>query len=202
MNNLETVQQRFPKDVEAHIMYTYNDDGTYRHLRFKKPGTMMYHFDLVTWPGFLAITGDMGTYVFSRIEDMFDFFRSGKDVNVSYWIEKCQSYDRHCHQLDWDSDAFEQWIDNVVQEAMADPYRIAKRDLRDFDSAIRTLRSSRREKEEALEALTQFYYNGWISDYPEDDFTQPGYHLLWCLHAIRWGIEKYDEVKSGVTAAE
>ena len=35
------------------------DDGLYRHLRFKSSGTNTYYFDLVTWPGYLTVTGDM-----------------------------------------------------------------------------------------------------------------------------------------------
>ncbi len=70
-------EARFLKDVANHEMQIIRDDGVQRHLRFKKPGTMCYHFDLITWGGHLCYTGDMGTYVFTRVHDMFDFFRMG-----------------------------------------------------------------------------------------------------------------------------
>lgn len=53
-----------------------HEDGIYRHIRFRQPGTMCMHFDLITWPGYLCYTGDMGTYVFTRLADMFEFFRT------------------------------------------------------------------------------------------------------------------------------
>lgn len=47
----------------------------HRHLRFAIPGTGFYSFDIVTWPGHLAISGDLESFTFTRLPDMFDFFR-------------------------------------------------------------------------------------------------------------------------------
>ena len=52
-------------------MIVLRDDGVYRHIRFKKPGTGCMHFDLVTWPGYLCYSGDMGCYVFCRLNARF-----------------------------------------------------------------------------------------------------------------------------------
>ena len=81
---------RFKRDVAKHEMTVLHDDGLYRHLRFArpKPASFMYWFDLITWPGSLTIRGDIGeSYTFSRLPDMFEFFR-GKDINPHYWSEK------------------------------------------------------------------------------------------------------------------
>ena len=69
----------FLRDVAEHEMIVVRDDGVHRHIRFKKPGTSCMHFDLITWPGYLCYTGDMGTYVFSRLTDMFEFFRTDRE---------------------------------------------------------------------------------------------------------------------------
>lgn len=93
-------EARFFKDVADHKMYILKDDGVYRHVRFKQPDSMNMHFDLITYPGGMLYTGDMGTFVFWRLEDMFEFFRSSGDrdwmkevgvtlyTNHSYWSEK------------------------------------------------------------------------------------------------------------------
>lgn len=86
---------RFAGDTAEHQLTVLRDDGLYKHLRFAKPGTGMYRYDLVTWPGYLTFCGDMGTLVFSRVEDMFSFFRSNPDrprhrINADYWSEKIQ----------------------------------------------------------------------------------------------------------------
>jgi hypothetical protein len=94
---LADVAERFAADVAEHEMTIFRDDGLYRHLRFvrtavnEKTGkpelSSLYWFDLITWPGHLAIDGDMDGFMFARTEDMFEFFR-GKRINPSYWAEK------------------------------------------------------------------------------------------------------------------
>lgn len=79
---------RFLVDTAFHRLEIIRDDGLYRHLRMKQPGTSCYYFDVITWPGYLTVTGDMGTWTFSRIADMFDFFGPWQDgINTGYWSE-------------------------------------------------------------------------------------------------------------------
>lgn len=88
---------RFAAETAQHQMTVLRDDGLYRHVRFmhvapnpetgKPERSSFYWFDLLTWPGCLTINGDCGTYTFSRIEDMFEFFR-GSRINPMYWAEK------------------------------------------------------------------------------------------------------------------
>ena len=72
-------EQIFLRDISMHQMSVLRDDGVNRHIRFKTPGTNSMYFDIITWPGFLCYTGDMGTYVFRRLEDMFQFFRTDRE---------------------------------------------------------------------------------------------------------------------------
>src|SRR5436190_22697501 len=89
--------ERFQSDTRDHEMTVLRDDGLYRHLRFKAPDTSFYWFDLITWPGYLAVVGDFGDgYTFTRVPDMFEFFRAksgwnGGSINPMYWAEKIAS---------------------------------------------------------------------------------------------------------------
>lgn len=87
-------KDQFLKDVEDHKINVVMDNGLYRHINFSK-GSFCYSFNLVTWPGHLCIEGDMGTYVFSRVPDMFAFFRDEYSeelkINTRYWSEKCET---------------------------------------------------------------------------------------------------------------
>jgi hypothetical protein len=85
--------EQFERNVTDHVMTVLHDDGLYRHLRFRKPGTGFYGFDLITWPGSLVVHGDTGSYTFSRITDMFEFFHRASgwnhgSINPHYWAEK------------------------------------------------------------------------------------------------------------------
>src|ERR1039457_99476 len=84
----EAARERFERDTAEHEMTVIHDDGLYRHLRFQKPGSWIYGYDIVTWPGYLAITGDAGEYMFARLPDMFEFFAGNDRINPQYWAEK------------------------------------------------------------------------------------------------------------------
>lgn len=87
-------ESRFPGDIATHQMTVKRNDGIYRHLRFGQPGTGTMAFSLTTWPGYLAYTGDMGDYMFCRLDDMFQFFRTDRQPNYGYWAEKVVAMDK------------------------------------------------------------------------------------------------------------
>lgn len=92
-------KEQFLRDVSEHVLTVLRDDGVERHLRFRKPGTYCYGFDLLTFPGHLLITGDCGSFLFRRLDDMFQFFRADREpvnelhINPQYWSEKLQATD-------------------------------------------------------------------------------------------------------------
>jgi hypothetical protein len=107
----DDIAERFAADTPNHHMFVQHDDGLYRHLMFRdsrycndgewRVNNGFYWFDLITWPGTLVINGDCGTFTFSRVTDMFEFFR-GYRVNPQYWAEKVRGETRvksYCHEL-------------------------------------------------------------------------------------------------------
>lgn len=111
-------KEQFLKDVEQHQLHILHEDGVYRHLRFKKPGTGCMHFDFVTWPGYLAYSGDMGTFVFKRLHDMLEFFRPSERaaedpfrwIDRSYWHEKLEGSYRGEGAKEFDHERYVQVI--------------------------------------------------------------------------------------------
>ncbi|MEU0937663.1 hypothetical protein [Embleya sp. NPDC005971] len=100
----DDIAERFKRETAKHEMTILHDAGLYRHLHFAKPAPegSMFWWELVTWPGCLAVRGDMGgEWIFTRHSDMFPFFRSdGGRINPHYWSQKteagrlsCQVYD-------------------------------------------------------------------------------------------------------------
>jgi hypothetical protein len=129
---------RFVHDTADHRLTVLHDDGLYKHLRFAKPGTGMYHYDLITWPGHLTYAGDMGTFTFRREEDMLGFFRHKRRdyINPHYWSEKlldrgrelgkAYSEDAYRRQV---TDALDDWIEAYYEnEAQASSLRAAVQD--------------------------------------------------------------------------
>jgi len=74
----------FLADVKDHKMEIICDNQSIRLLKFRKPNTNCFWFEILTWPGSLCITGDCGSFMFRRSPDMFNFFR-GDNINLQYW---------------------------------------------------------------------------------------------------------------------
>ena len=111
--------ERFTRETEHHKLTVLHDDGLYRHLKFKSPRDSAYWFDLITVPGSLIFRGDGESFVFARVTDMFEFFRSNPDrltmrISPDYWAEKLTS-SRDAVKV-YSRERFEQ----IVAEALAD----------------------------------------------------------------------------------
>jgi len=225
-----TTEERFLKDVESHVMEIIKEDGLHRHVRFRKPGTMCMHFDLVTWPGYLCYTGDMGTYVFQRLDDMFEFFRTDREyaqrygkllvINKGYWAQKLQAVDGNSQRsgaTEFDSDKFKK----VISEYRTNWIRSAKEDgslnaeeRRELWEEVedRVLRCVDDGGERAQIAAYDFSWSPGLpgsgrprwqfDDLFEHSFTKYTGRFIWCCYALAWGIQKYDEHKEAANAPE
>lgn len=196
--------ERFAADVAKHEMTVLRDDGLYRHLRFvhvavnektgKRERSSLYWFDLITWPGCLAVNGDMDSFLFSRTEDMFEFFR-GHRVNPQYWAEKVRAGRESLQR--YDEDLFRQ----LVTEHFVDAARnggvppgtgkaVREQILDSWDIS---------HEHGAHTTVADFEYEGFrFCDTYEWDLRDWTYQFLWCCHAIVWGIRQYDEVCGSV----
>lgn len=225
-----TTEARFLKDVESHVMEIIKEDGLHRHIRFRKPGTMCMHFDLITWPGYLCYTGDMGTYVFRRLDDMFQFFRADREhahsrgkqlgINLGYWAEKLEAVDGNSHRTsitEFDSDKFKR----VINEYRTNWMRSAKDDgslnaaqRRELWEEVedRVLSCLEDGAERAQIAAFDFSWTPdlhsrrgrrWqFDDLFEHTFTKPTGRFMWCCYALAWSIQQYDDHKEATNAPE
>jgi len=87
MTSENLTKEVFLNDVKNHKVEIVKDDEIYCHL-ICSSGSYNQRFEIVTFPNYLVYAGDMGDFTFTRLEDMFQFFR-GKDINTYYWAEKC-----------------------------------------------------------------------------------------------------------------
>jgi hypothetical protein len=182
---------RLLKDAAKHQMTVLMDSGIYRHLMFRQPqNSNQWWFEIVTWPGSLTINGDMGTWSFARIDDMFKFFRSTKElkINSQYWEEKITSESRFGGPAKkFNADTFK---DNVINSL--DGYDLSKTQTQKI---IQSLKDTVFCEDEypMRQALAEFRFAEFtFSDSWEIDGNTYTYHFLWCLYAIVWAIQQYD----------
>lgn len=196
----------FAGDVAGHAMTVRRDDGLYRHVTFANPGTGIRHFHLTTWPGYLAVSGDMGAFMFTRELDMFGFFRASRYVNTGYWAEKMVAQDRWCAPggkvyspaaaKAWLRDQFAEWAGQLDPDGPVDTGIRGH-----LTQGLAGLLEAADVEDELRAGLEDFTVDGFpdarFSDVWELSWNETDYHLQWVLYAIRWGIGVYDMGKAG-----
>ncbi|MFG1963162.1 hypothetical protein [Nonomuraea sp. NPDC049028] len=193
---VDPIAERFARETAQHEMTVLHDYGLYRHLRFRQPKQGAYWFDIITWPGCLAIRGDVdGGYIFTRVPDMFEFFRSKSGrINADYWAEKTQGGRDACKSY-----TEEHFKARVIEE-------IRYRDDRPAGLLLaiqnEIFRDNIAVEAEARESLERFKHEGFrFYDVWEWDLRDFHWHYLWCCHAIVWGISQYDSKRAELVAA-
>lgn len=195
MNEYAEIEARFQRDTARHEMTVLHDDGLYRHLRFANPKTSEYWFDIVTWPGSLTMRGDVGDgYVFSRLPDMFEFFRGGSryGINPHYWAEKLGGGRRSVKEYS------EKLLRQRVVEQFVEDARWNGGVPPGTGKALRTwvLNEYLSDEHQARNVLEDFAHRGYeFSDVWEWDLTDYEWSFIWACHAIVWGIGQYDAAR-------
>jgi hypothetical protein len=208
-------EDRFLADVSKHAMTVIHDDGVHRHLRFRNPETSCYWFDLITWPGTLCIDGDCGTYVFRRLTDMFEFFRTDREymarkgkklaINPGYWAEKVQAKDKHGGIKEFSEDLFNKavmehlvgWIRDHRDETTKDE----RRDL--WDAVMDDVIGASGDRDGARKQIAAHEFSHRVNadtrfsfcDFYERNVEEYTSGYLWCCYAIAWGVKTHDESK-------
>lgn len=215
----------FLSDVANHQMTVLRDSSVDRHVRFRQPGSSCYGFDLITWSGHFLITGDCGSYLFRREDDMFGFFRQdrkydadGLHINTRYWCEKLLAVacggDGRGNAKEYSHEKFGANVLTLFERHFEDEVRhddrpddqlaqyekdhiAARKGVRDeiWAEIEADVLSEMRDQHEAARAAFNFDHKGFNFQGWEADHTEYSFHFLWCCFAIAWGIKKYDDSK-------
>lgn len=188
---MNVTHESFLDDVKDHGMTIENDSGLFRSVLFKVPRSSNQYFRLVTWPGHLAISGDMGDFTFSRTDDMFDFFRGEcGSINPGYWGEKLQAVSVFGGTKAFDWDLF---INSLV-DTLEDQNDHHERE--NIEATVKDLcRLIDGDEHGSIQLVRE--WDEYDTDLQLDSSCVSSgetwtYQYIWCLYAIVWGINKYD----------
>lgn len=186
--NEAIVKERIVNDLKDHAITILHQHGLYRHYRCQKPGTWVLGFDVVTWPGSLCYTGDMGEYLYQRTDDMIAFMR-GSAMSYSYVAEKCVAHDGR----------LKEWSEERFREVLAERLAESAEDGGEF-TVVRHGGSVKESVAEKIVEIEQEYGNYQSRHDAEKAMYESGLwdgadmpscevwtvHFLWCLHALDW----------------
>lgn len=202
-----TTAELFAIDTKDHRLEIAQDDGLYRHLKFRAHDDQGQFrlgawFDLITVPGTLTFVGDHDAVVFRRLPDMFEFFRGHTAPNLGYWAEKVVS--GRANVRGYSEDAFTRevthWVTSDIRDGNA-PRGIGRAIRRDLFEAWHVDLTT---EQGAREALADFEHEGYefaFEDTAEWDLTDFTHQYRWACNAIVLGIRMYDAAKAAPAAA-
>lgn len=161
-----------------------HDEGQYRHLHVTPSDTraLWTGFDVITWPGHIALTGDLGDgWVFTRYgqDDMAYWVSGTHPSNYGYWAEKLV---RACRSspTEFSPKLFLRTLDEYLRDQVD-------------NSAWQLFMDEAKSVEDTHEAIT--FLRGISLDLPDlyeyiefEDYT---YSFKRACHQISWTVQTY-----------
>jgi hypothetical protein len=170
----------------GHAVTVEHEHGLYRHYRCGKPDSSVYAFHVVTFPGRVIVSGDVGDMAWSRCPDMLEW-AAGAIQSIGYFADKT-----------WGSLRVKEWSPEVATAAVEEEYADRLHDLDDEQDAHKFLAKCRDVRADLLlaiengyHAFTEAYYgSAWYGgDFPGvEDYTA---EFLWCREALEWFLAWY-----------
>lgn len=181
-NRYAQASRRFPEDVKEHVLTIVLDNGVYRHLICAKPSDCCCRFEIVTFPGYLVIVGDYGSFTFWRLNDMFNFFDKNQ-IDFQYWCSKLVAVDKN--------DGAESFSEDEMRESLLDYMDVKSVD--ELSGELTDLYNSGSEYDFGLNL--QNCHEDNIYDLGSISVKEHSYYFIWCCHAIVWAIREYRKMK-------
>jgi len=217
MNELIPSKSKFIEAVKNHSISILLDSGINRHLRFCNEGSKHRAFDLVTYADHLVVSGDVGTFVFSRCEDMFKFFRSDElSINPCYWEEKLKSIScwGGCKVFDQCvlNQSIQDRVDSIcddIEDYYEDSPCHTKEGWQSVEEFERAFRGEVKDHFSIYE-LSEHHFVSSIDEFKSQvidnlDFVDSwewvcherySSQYIFCCYAIVWGVQQYDKHKA------
>lgn len=195
--SLEQMERRFRRETQNHKLRILHDEGLYRHLSFS--GGNFYGFNIITWPGHLTISGEMGDYTFAREPDMLrDFFTSAY-VNTDYWEQKVTSMDVHGRITEFSRERYKEILvrgfwswhqKNTDKRRAREAWNWIRDDLLGDYSEVHDASTA----VESLELLRSIHGVN-LGYHEEGDFLEYSAQYLWSLHGVLWACQNYRRLR-------
>ncbi|MEO3931316.1 hypothetical protein WMO79_00690 [Micrococcaceae bacterium Sec7.4] len=190
----------FQKDTAGHQLTVLHEDGLYRHFRMAAPGTRWGSWDIITWPGHLATSGDAADgLTFSRENDMIvDFFGKMRgsrpyfadgapSIDFRYWAEKLQGDQRDTVRAYVHED-FVRYVKETLTQRMEAGYysRLTQHLVDQLIAEVEDLDESEAEARQWLNEHEPEVPDSWDHDFK--DYTD---NFQYACYAVSAAVQAY-----------
>ena len=195
---MEQVAEFATKAFERHVIIQNVSQGLYRHWRCSRPDSGMYAFNVITEPGRLIVTGDLGELILCRCPDMVEFVRSAiRDLH--YLSSKAEGTPTH----EWSDDVARDWVDAEVTEIHAEMEAdepLSEESKKKYAVRLEKYREVRESIDEGEHSFDHALYESRLTDGCDWPRVRTySCEFLWIVEALRWFLAR---VPAPVQAAE
>lgn len=177
------------QSFELHCVDVLHKHELYRHYRCAKPGTGVYRFDIITWPGYLAVVGDIGDLLLCRTADMLAWAENSIH-DAGYMAEKT------IRPIDTEEESEELML-AILKEAYANKFEYNFLDRGTKPTAEERVYSDLSDEFQLVQSSISdgrgpaaLYDTGWFDEFP--DIKVYNSNFRWCQQALLWFFANYD----------
>jgi hypothetical protein len=192
-DRVRSVVNQAKKDLSEHQVTMRLNNGLWRSWRCQRPGSWVYGFDVTTGPGWIMVTGDMGTCVWERTADMIDWAEASIN-SLSYFAEKVP---REIKIKEYDPDKAKAWLLGEIVDYFNDHCGSDDHggmDDKQWTHWHRLLTLYRHEDPSDQMEFAQAIHKSGVadgSDWP--NFYNYTYHFLWIREGLKWFFAHKDQ---------
>lgn len=170
----------------GYVVSVRHDSNVHRYMYCQRCDTADGSFSITTWPNHLAISGDMGCYVFSRVFDMFPFFNVQRS-DFEYLRSKLEAQDVHSPALEFSHKAFVSRLQDMVTEytdagELTSGQQEELQELLDSSEIGQTCNECLARVAEISEDITMNWEGACMEIVPR---------FQWACEAIHWAVTNY-----------
>lgn len=182
----------FQTNSAGHELTVLHEQGLYRHIRMARPSSRAESWDIVTWPGHLATSGDIADgLTFSRDPDMIEFFApeaidhnyfsdGAPSIDFRYWAQKLQG-DQRQGILAYKHENFIRFVTETLTERLedGDTPDLTKEDVDRLISEVNDLARDEADARDWLDEHDDQFPDSW-----ENSFKDYSVHFQMACYAI------------------
>lgn len=164
--------------------------GLFRHWRCAEPGTVVYAFNITTFPGRIVVTGDIGDLIVERVRDMIPWCRGSID-SISYFAEKVP---HSIVKRVYDPDSACEWVEDELgrldeSDEYHEPGSKWAEQNKKYREELRAALDHVDDEHEFIERCRDLSYPDWWDGFCVNTWNS---NFLWCREAIKKFLQLLD----------
>ncbi|OOF58290.1 hypothetical protein [Rodentibacter genomosp. 2] len=192
----DTFRPQFLESIQKHQLTVIENSENVKIFRFADPNTISLSCTIIYAANTCTITGDMGHFLFGRVQNAYNFFLNNPAVfSFGYVSEKVLAQDTSVGLYYFDGDLAEKSIKEIISDYREETDE--ERNLEKLNLLENTLQNVDWSKQFEVDSWFYNNANGELSHLFDDTYTGKFERLtnyfIWCVQAIIYATRLFEQ---------